>query len=196
MTLSRIAVISGVVRADQVVGELDGVLRAGDFGGMQAAVDVHDHFAVVRERVRLLRRSGRAPAPAARAISRYFSKSGQILRRRNDGDIPVAALGGLADLHQLQLVGGRGELLKIPERFVVAGEIKIVSRLVPEHRFGRRNLRETANWTAGAAKRYLIRGIGYHFRGCAVAKRSADMRALLPSKRCGRVAQVDRASAF
>ncbi len=43
----------GVLRGDQVVGELDGVLRGRDFGGVQAAVDVHDDFAVVRQLVRL-----------------------------------------------------------------------------------------------------------------------------------------------
>ena len=43
----------GVLAAHQIVGELDGVLRGRDLGGMQSAIDVDDHFAVVGEFVRL-----------------------------------------------------------------------------------------------------------------------------------------------
>ena len=40
------------LRGDEFVGQQDGLLRAGDFGGMQAAIDVHDRFAFARQGVR------------------------------------------------------------------------------------------------------------------------------------------------
>ena len=44
---------------------------------------------------------------------------GEIPRRGDDGDVPIAALGGLAHLDQLELVGGLGKLLEISEGLVV-----------------------------------------------------------------------------
>ena len=45
--------VSGVVPGHQVVGELDGVLRAGDLSRVQPSVDMHDHFPGVRQRMRI-----------------------------------------------------------------------------------------------------------------------------------------------
>ena len=53
-TLSRIALISGSFgAADEVVEQLRRVLRAGDFGRVQAAVDVDERLALAREPARL-----------------------------------------------------------------------------------------------------------------------------------------------
>jgi hypothetical protein len=60
---------------------------------------------------------------------------GQVPGGRDDGDIPLAPLRGLADAHQLQLVGGVRQLLEVAQRVVISGEIKIVAGLVPQHGF-------------------------------------------------------------
>ena len=74
MTLSRIALTFGSSAGDQVVGELDGVLRGGHLGGVQPAVDVHDGLALRRQRARLCvvmprdtRGGGRCPGSARRS---------------------------------------------------------------------------------------------------------------------------------
>ena len=44
ITFWRISLILRIFAGHQVVAELDGVLRIGDFGGVQAAVDVDDRL--------------------------------------------------------------------------------------------------------------------------------------------------------
>ena len=117
------------------------MLRVGDLGRMQPAIDMNDGFLIVRQLARLGFADAAREGQSARDLL-IVVELRQVLGRRNERDIPVAALRRFADLHQLDPLARCGELLEIPQRVVVRREIKIVSRLVPQHRFGRRDLRD------------------------------------------------------
>ena len=82
MTLSRMASISGSpCGGNQFVGQQNGLLRAGHFGGMQSAVDVHDGLALARQGFRLIVGEPAALRQSARNVL-VFVDLGEILRAR------------------------------------------------------------------------------------------------------------------
>ena len=74
----------------QIVGELHRVLRAGDFGRVQPAVDVHEGLAFPRQRVRLGFTQPRRAAPAA-ARSRDSDRLREVGRRRDRAPVSRCA---------------------------------------------------------------------------------------------------------
>ena len=77
------------------------------------------------------------------AVSLYLSSSAKFLAEDMYlRDVAMIALP--RDACRLSpdfsLSGGPGQFLKVPERFIVSSEKKIVSGFVPEHRFRRRDL--------------------------------------------------------
>ena len=123
---------------NQLVGEQDGLLRAGNFGGVQPAVDVDDGLAFARQRLGLFVGEPPALGQAARDVL-IFVELRQILRRRNDGNLPIQAAGGLADRDQFDAIGNCRQFVEIVARFVVVGKIEIVAGLVAQDGFGGRN---------------------------------------------------------
>ena len=57
----------------------------------------------------------------------------------------------LPTLHQLDAIGGRGELAEVAERIFVGGEVEIVAGLVAQHRFGRGDLGERRGGEAASS---------------------------------------------
>src|SRR5260370_42075018 len=64
--------------ADQVVGELDGVLRVRDLGGVEAAVDVDDRFAFAGQGVGAFVGEAAGPGQLARDESSQDRKSTRL----------------------------------------------------------------------------------------------------------------------
>ena len=111
------------------------MLRAGDFGGVQAAIDVDDGFALARQGVCGGVVEAAAVSEALRDLLVVIELR-EIGGRRDDGDFPIEAAGGFADGDQLDAIGGGGEVVEVVARFVVVGEVEIVAGLVAEHGFG------------------------------------------------------------
>ena len=175
----------------QVVGELNGVLGVRHLGGVKAAVDVHDHFAVVGERARLVvvESPDQRETPGRLLI---FVELGEIAPGRDQRDVPVTPLRCLADAEQLQLVGRGGEFLKVAERFVVTGQEKIVAGFMAENRLRRRDLGGRGGGKQQNSEQPHTQ-VGYHschFRGSSSSARNvwrdvSGARRLLPSKIAG-----------
>ena len=185
------------VPVHQVVGELNGVLRAGDLSRVQPSVDMHDHFPGVRQRMRIGFAQPLHQRQPPRRVTIFF-KIAQILRGGNDREIPVASFGRLPRLDQLQLIGGSGQFLKVRERLVVIGQKKIVSRLMPQHGFRSRHLRKQRR---GNQKRRKQPHKNVRLTSRTAAGDCGRGLYTRDGQRCyhfdiGRVAQVDRASAF
>ena len=110
----------------QPPGELGRVLRAGHFGGVQAAVDPDDDLAFLRQRSRL----GLADAARQRQPARDLLIPRAVLEvrfARDDRDDHVAALGALADALDADAIGRGVELREVVEELFVAGELVVVA---------------------------------------------------------------------
>ncbi len=120
---------------NQLVAKQDGLLSTGDFGGVQAAVDVDDGLAFARQRLGLFVGETPALGQAARDVL-IFVKLRQIPRRGDDGNLPIQATRGLADRNDLDAIGSRRQFVEVVARFVVVGEVEIVAGLVAQDGFG------------------------------------------------------------
>ena len=119
------------------------MLRAGDFGRVQAAVDVDERLALARQRPRL--RFGQAlrvrqpPRDLAVAIDLL-----EVLRRRDQREVIGAPLRRRAGFDQRQPIAGGIELLEIVDRLVVGGELGVGARREADAGVGRRDARSPA----------------------------------------------------
>ena len=89
-----------------------GLLRAGDFGGMEAAIDVHDGFAFAGQGVRRRVVEAAAVGEALRDLLVAVQRR-QVRGRGNDGDFPVEPTRGFADGDQLDAIAGGGEAVSM-----------------------------------------------------------------------------------
>jgi hypothetical protein len=80
------------------------MLRTGDFGGVQAAVDVNHHFSIAGQGASFGFACPLDQCKSARGVF-VFLQIGEILGRRDHSDVPIDTQRRLADLDQLQLVG-------------------------------------------------------------------------------------------
>jgi len=107
-----------VVAGEKGIGEQRCVLVAGHLGRVQATVHVSDGLALdgklPRFRVGQALGMGKPHGDLSIVI-----EIGQVLGRRDDGDIPVEAQASLPDFDELELVAGGVESLKVPQRLVV-----------------------------------------------------------------------------
>ena len=104
----------GVVAAQQVVGLDEESLRIDALGGVQAAIDPHHRLAFGGQRVRLV--VGQILG-ARQALGDLFVPR-QVLQiggRTDNCFDNGAALGRLADLHQLDAIGLLGQLIPVFE---------------------------------------------------------------------------------
>ena len=131
----RMAWNSGSSRGRKVVAELDGVLVVGDFGRMQTAIDVNDRLDLARQGARLLLVDTARQSQAAGEVLMVLELR-EVFRVGDEGDEPVAALRGFADVHELDPIGGGGEFLEVSERLLVVGELEIGAGLVAENGLG------------------------------------------------------------
>ena len=133
-----------VLRGEQLVGQHHGVLRAGHFVGVQAAIDVHDHLGRARQFLRLVVvQIGGVGQSSGNLFG--LVQLGQVLRRRDDGDLDVLAFGGLAHGEHLDAVRGRGQRVEVANRVFVVGEVEVVAGIVPENGDRRRHLCARSN---------------------------------------------------
>ncbi len=140
MTLSRMVSISGSFCADsQLVGQRNGVLGSGDFARVQATIDMHDDFCRVGKFPRLRVREALG---GGKLLFRRFVliETGEILRRGDNGDFDVAALGCFADDDHLHAIGVRGQLVEVVDLLLVIREIVVVAGRMAEHGDGRGRL--------------------------------------------------------
>ena len=117
------------MRGDEFICKKNGLLRAGDFGGVESTIDVDDGFSFVRESFGLIVSETAAFREAAGNIF-VLVELGEILRRGDDGDFPIQAARGFAHRDQFDAIRNGGELAEVVARFVVSGEIEIVPGFV------------------------------------------------------------------
>ena len=72
---------------------------------------------------------------------------GEVLRRGDDGDFNVLALGALAHREHLHAVRSRRQRVEVPDRVFVIGQIEIVAGIVAENGNRRGDLR-SRTWKA------------------------------------------------
>ena len=127
-----------VTTRQKIVGKLNRVLRASDFGRVHRAVDMNDRFPLPDERTGVVIREpfGMRESQGDFAIALDIAK---ILRRGNEHYIEGLSLGRLAHFDELELVASSIELPKIVDRVVIGGEVKIRPNGEAERRFRRRN---------------------------------------------------------
>jgi hypothetical protein len=137
--------------ADDVVHELRHVLAAGDFRGVEAAVDVDERLALANERLRLDIRQAlwmrEPPRDFPVAIDAL-----EILGRRHQREVVGTALRASAGLHQHHAIAGLVHQLEVLDDLLVVGQPEIRARLKSEHGLGRGNrwrLRLRMNGQAG-----------------------------------------------
>ena len=113
-TLSRIGLIFGSSACDeQVVGELDRVLRAGDLGRVQAAADVDERLALARAS-RRASSSVRPSGWASRwAMVRYRSTLARFSALEIEREIEVIAVRGRTSFDERQPIARGVELPEI-----------------------------------------------------------------------------------
>ena len=110
------------------------MLRAGDFGGMQAAIDVHDGFAFARQSVRRRVVEAAAASQALRDLL-VAVQCRQVRWRGDDRDFPVEPARGFADGDQLDAIAGSGQAAKVIARFLIVRKVEIVAGLMSQHGF-------------------------------------------------------------
>ena len=132
----------GVAAAQQVVGLGEQRLRGNHFGGVQAAIDPHDRFALRGQRPRLVVGEAFGARQSLRdlLVARQVPEVG---RRRDDGHDDRPAFSSLADFFQPDAVGFLGDLVPVVQQLSVVGQKVIVTRRVcAEHRRRNRPLGE------------------------------------------------------
>ncbi len=127
------------LRRDELVRKLDGMLAAGNFAGVESAIDVNDDLGCAGEFTGLLV-GQRAGVGEFAGDGLVFFETREVFRRGDDGDLEVFAAGALADFEHLYAVGTGGEGVKIFDRVVVVGEVEVISGIVAQDRGGGGNL--------------------------------------------------------
>ena len=124
-----------VVAGDEVVRELDGVLRVRDLGGVQPGVDVDQGAALVGQGASL----GVGEAPGVGEAERDLTvpvQVAQVLGAGDERDVDGSAVRGAADFAQFEAVAGRVEALEVVDRLLEGGEMEVGADLVAEYGLG------------------------------------------------------------
>src|SRR5690348_7451102 len=109
------------------------MLRAGDFGGVHAAINVDENFAFASEFMRGSIVKAARPGEAAVSVL-VFVEGREIFRRGNEGNSPIETARGLADIDEFYAIRRLRELLEVSPGFIVVGKIEIVAGSVAENR--------------------------------------------------------------
>ena len=126
--------------AQQVIRELDRVLRPRDLARVESAADVDEDLPLASQRARF----GAGEPGGMREPLRDLTQPRQvreILARRDDGERPVTAGRRLADLDQADAVTRLRESLEVADRLVVGRELVVRADGETKHRLGRRERR-------------------------------------------------------
>src|SRR5262249_7319509 len=126
----------GIGAADHLPDVLDDLLRAEDFGRMEAAVDENDGLAFLRERPRLI-----VGEPfRVRELARDLAVAIQLLHvlgRRHDRVHVSTLFGRLPDVADLQTVRLLLDLVEVVDELGIRGELVVVADVETEERFRR-----------------------------------------------------------
>src|SRR5262249_12064380 len=114
------------------------MLAACYLGRMQSAIEVNDGFTLAGERPRVFVFESAPERQAARDVLVSIDLR-EILRRGNQGDLPVEAPCGSTYRDQLDSIGARGQLAEVLARFIITSQIEVVARLVTQDGFRRGN---------------------------------------------------------
>ena len=122
----------------QIVGELDRVLRVSDLRGMEAPVYVNDRPSFGGELFRFIVGEVVWVSELLGDFAVVLQIS-QVVRRRDDRQIPGTPVTRASHLEQLNSFGGIGQESEVFERFFVSGELEVGTDLVPQSGCGVRD---------------------------------------------------------
>ena len=132
---------------EQIVGELQRVLRSGDFGRVQAAVDVDDRLAFAGQGQRPSLAQALRPRQLAGDLAIAIDLL-QVRRRRDQREVELAALARGARLDQGHPIAGGVELPEVVDGLVVGGQLRFRAGCKAENGF--RSGNAPLDWARGA----------------------------------------------